>query len=908
VKQINLIIVLLVFHITMIQAATTGKVAGRILDKVTGNPLPGANIELVGTGLGAAADLDGEFFILNITPGKYVVEVSLIGYKTTRTEEIVVSTNATTTLEFELEEQIIEGEVITVSVDAISGKKDVTSSIRHVSADVIAALPVQSVDQVVSMQAGVVNGHFRGGRLNEVSYLIDGMQVDDVYGRSAANKLSNVEAEVVQDIEVISGTFNAEYGRAMSGIVNAVTKDGGNAYHGSFSSEFGNYYTNNDLFIGLDKSDITRNMNYRLQIAGPIVSNLLSFLVNTRFRDEHGYLNGIYRFNPSDYSDFSSANPEDWYSEHTGDNSFMAMDTYKGYSLFTKLTFTPFTGIKTAYTFNRVDGKNSYYSHYMKYNPLGQPTAHFENNTHAFQLNHSVAANLFYEIKLQYIDNQDASYLFEDPLDPRYVSSYYGTIGNLTGFSTGGQNKNHNTYKTKRSDVKIDVNWQFNKYHSFKVGGLYTKHNKLIKEYAIQDAYQTASLDALRDTVFTPSGGVEKIRFQYAPKVWGDTARYSNIYQKKPIEIAAYLQDKMEFEDMVINIGIRYDYFDPKTVYPSDIRNPDNLQSAAPERQSQYLEAEAQYQISPRFGLSYVLSRKAKLHFSYGHFFQMPDANGLYTDHNFFVYAGGLSTIMGNPQLKAEKSVKYEIGLWQELLMGLNLDVALYYTDIYNLLSTKVIETYKDWRYGMYTNKDYGNRKGLEVSVDGRFQNIFTRLNYSLQYTQGNADNPLQTFNRAGESLDPIARLIPLSWDQRHTLNLSIGYIQKELMATFTAYYNSGMVYTWEPYEGNRLALINLYPNNSWKPANFQLDFKGNYEWQFYKSVKLSLGLLIYNLLDNKGELNVNSTTGRANQQIIHENELENHHSNFNTYEDRVQSPANISPPREIKLSIGFLF
>jgi hypothetical protein len=222
--------------------------------------------------------------------------------------------------------------------------------------------------------------------------------------------------------------------------------------------------------------------------------------------------------------------------------------------------------------------------------------------------------------------------------------------------------------------------------------------------------------------------------------------------------------------------------------------------------------------------------------------------------------------------------------------------------------STKVIETYKDWRYGMYTNKDYGNRKGLEVTLDGRFQHMFTQVNYSLQYTQGNADNPLQTYNRAGESMDPIARLIPLSWDQRHTLNISLGYSKENMLATFTAYYNSGTVYTWEPYEGNRLALINLYPNNAWKPSNFQLDFNGNYDWSLYNKVKLRLGLLIYNVLDNKSELNVNSTTGRANQQIIHENERDNHRSDFNTYEDRILNPGNIGAPRQINISLGIIF
>ena len=156
--------------------------------------------------------------------------------------------------------------------------------------------------------------------------------------------------------------------------------------------------------------------------------------------------------------------------------------------------------------------------------------------------------------------------------------------------------------------------------------------------------------------------------------------------------------------------------------------------------------------------------------------------------------------------------------------------------------------------------------------------------------------------------MDPISRLIPLSWDQRHTLNISLGYTKENMLATFTAYYNSGMVYTWQPYEMNRLALVNLYPNNSWKPANFQVDFRGNYDWNLYKAAKLRVGLLIYNLLDNRGELNVNSTTGRSNQQIIHESERRSHHSNFNTYEDRVQNPANISTPRQINLIIGILF
>ncbi|RQW04512.1 TonB-dependent receptor, partial [candidate division KSB1 bacterium] len=299
---------------------------------------------------------------------------------------------------------------------------------------------------------------------------------------------------------------------------------------------------------------------------------------------------------------------------------------------------------------------------------------------------------------------------------------------------------------------------------------------------------------------------------------------------------------------------------------------------------------------------------QAKLHFSYGHFFQMPDAYALYNNHNFIIPEANFATTLGNPQLEPEKSVKYEVGLWQELIDGLGLNVALYYTDVYNLLSTAIITTYDDVRYGLYTNKDYGNRKGLEVGIDATFSRFYGSVNYTLQYTRGNADNPTQTFTRAGNSMDPIARLIPLSWDQRHTLNATVGYNTRKYGMNLTGYYNSGTTFTWTPLTDSRLALVNLYPNNAYKPANFSVDFNGHYEIPLRGSYKMRLSMLIYNLFDAKNELVVDSTTGRANQQIVRETDLLLHRSDFNTYYDRINNPANLSAPREIKISLGFYF
>ena len=889
-------------------AGVTGKISGKVVDKDTGNPLPGANVVIVDTYYGAAADMDGNFFIINVPPGKFMVEATMMGYSRTRIEQVTVSTNSTTSLDFEMTQEVVQGEVVVVTVDAISTKKDETSSIRHVSSDQIAALPVESLSAVVEMQAGVVNGHFRGGRTNEVSYMIDGLQVNDVFSKN--NRQAGVENEVIQDVEVITGTFNAEYGRAMSGIVNAVTKDGGNRLHGSISTQFGNYYTtHDDVFIGLKSSDVTRKMNYRLNLSGPIIRDKLTFLVNYRLRKEDNHLNGIYRFNPYDFSDFTSTEPDGWYSEHSGDDSEVALSMNDSYSLYGKLTYTPFNNLKASLTHNRGVGESRGYNHFYKYNPLGIPKSHWESSNTVLLLNHMMSRRLFHELKLLYLDNWDGYFVHEDPLNPQYVNDWY-SVSPGPGFSTGGDSKAHNKSYTKRMDMKYDMTWQVNQNHSLKSGFLYTQHDKNIQNHTIVNAYRNTIFEMMQEQTFNADGEMKISYPYYEPRIEHDTTTYSDVYQKKPIEFSAYLQDKMEFDEMVINIGIRYDYFDPKTDFPTQIRNPANQLAFPdnPERMSTYETVATTSQISPRFGLSYTLSGTAKLHFSYGHFFQVPDAYAMYQNHNFLIAFTDFSTVLGNPNLKPEKSVKYELGLWQELAPGVSLDVALYYADVYNLLSTTVLSMYNNVKFGLYTNKDYGNRRGLEIGLNAEMGGLFSSLNYTLQYTQGVADNPMTNFTREGQSIDPVSRLIPLSWDQRHTMNVSLGYQVRRAGGTFTYYYNSGTPYTWAPLSDSRLAYVNLYPNNAVKPSGTQLDFNGHYDVPLAGGMTLRFSALIYNLLDSKNENWVNATTGRANQEIVREVDLLQHRSNFTDYYETIFNPSAYSAPREIKLSVGLLF
>ena len=263
---------------------------------------------------------------------------------------------------------------------------------------------------------------------------------------------------------------------------------------------------------------------------------------------------------------------------------------------------------------------------------------------------------------------------------------------------------------------------------------------------------------------------------------------------------------------------------------------------------------------------------------------------------------------MGNAQVKAQKTVQYEIGLWQEVMPGMGVEVALCYRDMYDLLSAIVVSTYNQTEYGLYSNKDYGNAKGLDLKWDYAVGKIRTFINYSLQYTRGNADNPTMTFSRAGNSQDPVARLIPMSWDQRHTFNATVGYYEPHWGTTLTGYFNSGSPYTWSPLEISRLSAVNLYPNNAYRPATTTFDLMAFYNIDIIDQVKLRLSLNIYNLFDRLNEYSVNAQTGRAYSAIVQETDLANHHSNFNDYYDRIENPAMYSAPRMIKFGVGIVY
>ncbi len=388
---------------------TTGKIAGAVKDADSGEPLIGVNIVLEGTTLGAASDLNGQFFILNVPPGGYTVKFMSMGYQTKVYQDVRVNVNRTVTLNVELNETSLDlGEEVVVTADRVTVRKDQTSSIRNVSAEDMEILPIENTGGVVSLQPGVVQGHFRGGRSNETAYMIDGISVNNGLNR---RQMVSIDPDAVEEVEVITGTFSAKYGEAMSGVVNMVTKEGGNQYHGKLEGYLGNYYSgHDDVYLGIDPADVSRNRDFKYMAHGPIFRDKLTFFLSGRVQSNNNYLYGIRRFAQTDAPDYSQfqdstrfnlTTGEYLLSQHSGDGDLVPMDWYDEFNINGKLTYK-LQNVKMSlmYLYNQSENQN--YSHVNKYKPDGRATNNSNSSMFTFRVNHILTQKMFYELKLSY--------------------------------------------------------------------------------------------------------------------------------------------------------------------------------------------------------------------------------------------------------------------------------------------------------------------------------------------------------------------------------------------------------------------------------------------------------------------------------------------------------------------------
>ncbi len=872
-------------------AGQTGKIAGTITDKRTNEPLIGVSVIIQGTKLGASSDFEGDYSIGNVLPGTYTLTVSSLGYKTATIRNVGVKIDLTTTIDVQLEESVIEGDEVVVVAQRQLVQKDLTSSSVTVSSEEMKVMPVENLSQVINLQAGVVGGHFRGGRTGEVAYLVDGIPVNNPMSGNAGFIPENAS---VREMEVISGTFNAEYGQAMSGVVNIVTQDGSSAeIHGSFGVYIGDFFTDNtDIFVNLDKLNLFRTKNYQFSLSGPTyLMNNLSFFMTGRLQDEEGHLYGKRVYNiTDDVPIFPIPNDRSFYiNQNTGNGEFVSMNPYKKYSFNAKLSYAlDAFRFSVGGFFENARWKG--YDHSYKWTPDGIMNHFSENWMQNLQINHVVSSNTFQALKFSVNRFTGKGYLYEDPYDPRYVNPYRGAPISDNTFRSGGNQGGRYENRTTTMIAQWTLSSQITKEHKIGVGVETRVHD--LYDHGTGLSYEsTSSADSV-----------------YRPKYPQLGTIGNQEYRKKPLEISAYVQDKMEYGIMIINAGLRMDYFDPNAQILADLKNPmrNSLFDSAFGVAGTMKDASEKIQISPRLGVSFPITDKGVIHFSYGHFFQIPAFGNLYTNTDYLIApTAQLQNVTGNPDIDAQRTVMYELGLQQEVFENIGFDFTIYYRDIRNLLGTEIIQTHEGFKYARYVNRDYGNVRGFIVSMEKRYADYYSlRADYTYQIAEGNASDPLSVFfnNQSDPPLATNKKVVPLDWDQRSTLNVSLNVgDQGNWMTGLIFGYGVGFPYT----ESIRVSGGLRFENGGLKPSTYSLDFRAEKSLGLF-GLSGNIFLLVYNILDIQNEYNVDAASGRANRNIFLDEAGPIY--GLNTMQEWLNNPTSISSPRNVRIGFNLDF
>ncbi len=877
-----LLVLLAVLAVAPVAAQTTGKISGVVRD-ASGEPLPGVNVLLEGTGRGAATNFDGEYFVIGVPSGTYNVAASLLGYQTVRVTDVDVRVDRTTDLDFELSEEASDLGEVTVVANRALVERDRTSASAKVTGDEILALPVDGFQDVIALQAGVTRSasgsiHIRGGRASEIKYYVDGVAVSNPFNNGLA---APVENSAVEEVEVISGSFNAEYGQANSGIVNIVTRSGGSDLSGSFIGSIGGYLSSNDeAFNDLDQAPIFGEQYAEVALGGPTGIPKLSFFTNAKITDRNGWLYGREVFTPGDSSTFSGA-PSTWDIQASGDSSAVSLNGSKGVTFFGKLDYALSSSLRLSYSGTYGDTEARSYNHFYRFNPGFLPTQNSTSTNHLLAFNHIVDARTFYDVRLSAFTTDFRQSVYEDPLDPRYADIFGRGNQPSFVFNTGGVDPRHISRASTSYGVDVDVTRQFGRSHLVK-GGLEVKSHDLdLQEFFVEvDPRRFGSLD---------------------PQIADPSTNRNNRYNQRPLEAALYLQDKIEIDDLIINAGLRLDYFNANAPVPTDLSDPQNVLDPRPESEA-YRDASAKVQVSPRLGFAFPITDRGIVHASYGQFFQIPEFSRLYENSEFEVALGNFNTYIGNADLEPQRSSVYEIGLQQQFGENFAIDITGYYRDLRNLLGTGLYETRTGGdTYGRYENADFGTVRGVTTAFSFVFPETGIRggVNYTFQSARGNGSDPRQAFLDAQGNAEATRVLIPLDWDQRHNFSATVSALVSgwTLGAIGTLY----TAYPFTPRDAQRQPIVELRNLARYK-GEARLDLRAS-RGLTVRGLTAQLLVIGENLLDFY----------RADRYpVIFPNEVEAQETNgltqVNTLNDFLYNPSIQPAPRSVRVGLQIDF
>ncbi len=947
---------------TLVFPQTSGKISGKIMDKQTGKAIPFANIFVNGTTKGAAADDEGNYTILDVAPGTYSVTASVVGYQKVTVENVTVNVDFTTRLNFQL-----SAGTINLSAVVITGERnplvrqDLTNPTVAITQATIQELPVDEISQVIALQAGVVQGndgqlHVRGGYGNEIAYTLNGVSVNDPFGNHSAIGMAT---NAVQEVSVSTGTFSAEYGGALSGVVNYITKEGGSNYSFSLRGYTGDNWTNRSALYSRNILNVDPLNDSRMEgtLGGPMpFDNDIRFFLSGVYVNSKGYLYGQRLYNPTDsYLTPDSFNSSDSlrtsggkytkstdpyffnpYSSNTngkptGDGKYISMNPSSSYNFQGNISYRISPQIKLKYeavysqgqdkptSLDEAGSSTNFVLDY-KYNPDGVGTEYSNGLVQTLGLTHTVSDKMFYTLKASYSKNQYQYYLYKNATDPRYLPDLYQLPISNTVFLAGGTDNYRENRTTTTLGIKGDIDAQLFSSHEFKAGFEYRMYHLTYEDYYVQIGIPQAngSLGAITNQglLYDSLNIVREVPY-------GNPALYSN-FNQKPSQFAAYIQDKIELAStLILNLGLRYELFNPDASYNPNISQ-NLIDSLAGYITAYNIRSTIKQTLAPRISVSYPITDRGIIRFSYGHFYQNGSLSSLYNNNQYYVVNFGSTPTFGNPNVLPQKSVQYEIGLQQALTDNFKFDLTGFYKDVTNYIYTESIYTTTGRQYNVLTNLAYSNVRGVTLSFLKRSSpgDIFSAsLDYTFSIAEGNRTQPSSEMffsEQSGQRSEMY--LVPLSFDRSHVINGTVALNQPNDWSLGLIFnFQTGTPYT--PSLPASFTNVTYTQNSGNQLTQWNVDLKFE---KYFKigNINYSLFLQVMNLFDTQNELSVYQSSGRALSAV----EQTTNYSQFSDIVRRInngdpglfgiqqinnyysQRPENVSTPREVRLGFSVLF
>lgn len=881
--RLSAILALAAFLVPLAYAGTTGKLQGRVVNEKK-EPLGGVNVRVEGQRLGAITDDSGNYFILGVPAGSYVVRVNLMGYSPTAVTGVEIKPDFTTTVNATLRTEAVQMGEVRVDAERPLLTKDATGTTRFLSGDDIAKLPTRGYRDAAAQQTGVVNfarnidsessnGNtliIRGGRPNETAYFVDGFSQQDPLTGTSSTGISN---SAIDEVVVLTGGFNAEYGRIMSGAVNVVTREGTDKYFGAIEAV-------SDVFAGSWLGSRRADYNvYDVSLGGPIVpgKDNLTFYVSgeRRYQGDRGPASFASVFedelNSLGYNDERKPNNSSAGFTFQGKVAWQPTDrvTFKVGGLGSEEDWREYRHaylLDIEHTPRYLDRNINYFA---TYNHVLSPKTFFNLGGNFFETTRKRGDGVHFDRIGEYYRDSNPLYdtnaplffenghVWDDYLQRR--SSYYGMQGSITS--------------------------QVNQYHQLKAGGDFQRHTLRYFNHFFPVSLGGANpdLDNWDGYGYRIVQGADGT-YRLEEEDDGDDAA------KHPKTWSAFVQDKFERAGVIVNGGLRFDHINVDTPALRSERfplgDPDAVGNISDSLETQDLEQNKTYaRISPRLGIAFPVDERTVLRFNYGQFYQQPNLQDLYVSYRFLQYkvrTGGYFVGFGNPNLRPERTSAYEVGLQRQMGDRVRLDLTAYYKDVKDLVEiTNIPSSPKS--FSSYRNRDFATIKGLDVGVSMRpINHISGGVNYSLSFAQGTGSVSGTQRNIAWVGTETPKQTAPLDFDQRHKVSMNLdwrlGKGEGPLWSKWRVFENTGVnalfnVASGTPYTPTKvynevsLAAVSSEPkgplNSRYGPWSVNLDLKAT---RGFALGNLNMEAFVWglNVFDNKNPITVYTSTGQA--------------------------------------------